>query len=316
MSATRRLSIDMTPSEAEPSQVEQLVALVQARLLNGLSVSVCLPARNEESTIGHIVGTIRRELVERTQLVDEILVLDDDSSDATAEAAADEGASVVAVASILPEFGNGHGKGNALWKAMYASNSDIVCFIDADIRNFGAHFVTRLVGPLLVDENIMFTKAFYRRPLHGEPTGGGRVTELMARPLLSYLFPDLADIVQPLSGEYAGRRSALAAVPFAHGWGVEFALLVDIANRFGRSSIAQADLGVREHRNRGLDELGAPAFAILATALRRAGLQTTDKELHELVRFTDAHELRRVAVELRERPPLASVPQYREKFSH
>jgi glucosyl-3-phosphoglycerate synthase len=171
-----------------------------------------------------------------------------------------------------------------------------------------------LLAPLLLDDSIMFTKAFYRRPLHGEPSGGGRVTELMARPLLSYLFPKLADIVQPLAGEYAGRRRALETVPFAHGWGVEFALLVDIAERFGRDSIAQVDLGVREHRNRPLDELGVPALAILATALRRAGLQQVGPETAELVRFTDAHELERVAVELRERPPLISVPEYRTKF--
>ena len=288
--------------------------LLDARHRSGATVTVCLPARNEESTVGHIIGTVRRELVERIPLVDEILLLDDGSTDATAAAAADEGARVVDVAEILPDLGAGHGKGNALWKGMYASRGDVVCFIDSDIRNFGAHFVTRLLAPLLLDSSVVFTKAFYRRPLHGESTGGGRVTELMARPLLSYLFPKLADIVQPLAGEYAGRRTALEQVPFAHGWGVEFALLVDIAERFGRGSIAQVDLGVREHRNRSLDELGVPALAILATALRRSGLHQVGPDVAELVRFTDAHELERVAVELRERPPLISVPEYRAKF--
>lgn len=289
--------------------------LLDARRRSDATVSVCLPARNEEATVGHIVGTVRRELVERVPLVDEILVLDDGSTDATAAAAADEGARVIAIADVLPEYSSGHGKGAALWKGLYAARGDLVCFIDADIRNFGAHFVTRLLAPLLLDDAVEFTKGFYRRPLHGEPSGGGRVTELMARPLLSYLFPRLADIVQPLAGEYAGRRRALEAVPFAHGWGVEFALLVDVASTFGRDSIAQVDLGVREHRNRPLDELGVPALAILATALRRAGLHQVGPDVAELIRFgDDDHDLERIAVELRELPPLVTVPEYRAKF--
>ncbi len=300
-------------ARSHPSADLSPFALLDARRRVCATVSVCLPARNEEATIGHIVGTVRRELVERVPLVDEIIVLDDGSTDATAAAASDEGARVVDVASVLPDLGVGHGKGNALWKALYASRGDLLCFVDADIRNFGAHFVTRLLGPLLLDDSTVFTKAFYRRPLHGEPSGGGRVTELMARPLLSYLFPKLADIVQPLAGEYAGRRAALEQVPFAHGWGVEFALLVDLADRFGRDAIAQVDLGVREHRNRPLDELGPPAMAILATALRRAGLQQVGPEVTELVRFGDVHDLERISVELRERPPMISVPEYRAK---
>ncbi len=288
--------------------------LVEARVRSGTRISVCIPARDEEATVGHIVGTVRRELIERVPLVDEILVLDDGSVDATARAAADEGASVVEVAHILSDLGPGSGKGNALWKSLYASQGDVIVFVDADIRNFRAHFVTRLVRPLLADERVMFTKGFYHRPLHGEPTGGGRVTELMARPLLSHLFPDLADIVQPLAGEYAGRRAALESVPFAQGWGVEFALLVDLAARYGRPAIAQVDLGVREHRNRALDELGAPALAILVTGLRRAGLEQVAPEQAELIRFGNDHALQRVAVQLAERPPMVSVPQYSAKF--
>src|SRR5262249_14137929 len=157
-------------------------------------------------------------------------------------------------------------------------------------------------------------KAFYQRPLHGEPTGGGRVTELMARPLLSHLFPTLADIVQPLAGEYAGRRRALEAVPFVEGWGVELGLLIDLAARFGRDAIGQVDLGVREHRNRPLGELGASALAILVTALRRAGLEQVGPGLAELVRFDDDYDAERVEVSVRERAPMASVPAYRAKF--
>src|SRR4051812_5695852 len=137
------------------------------------TVSVCLPARDEEATIGHIVGTIRRDLVERVGLVDEIVVIDDGSSDATARAAADEGARVVAEATILPEEPKGTGKGNALWKSLYACTGDIVCWVDADIRNFASHFVADLVSPLLTDPTTVFAKAYYRRPLHGDPSGGG-----------------------------------------------------------------------------------------------------------------------------------------------
>lgn len=279
------------------------------------SISVCLPARNEESTVGHIVGTIRRELVERARLVDEIVVIDDASTDATAAAARDEGARVVAESSILPEEPAGSGKGNALWKSLYVCSGDIVCWLDADIRNFRAHFVTRLVEPLLTDDATMFVKGYYERPLHGEPSGGGRVTELMARPVLSHLFPHLADIAQPLAGEYAGRRSALESVPFVEGWGVELGLLIDLAARFGRGAIAQADLAVREHRNRPLDELGAPALAILVTALRRAGLEQVGPEVAELVRFAADHTIEHVDVPVRERPPMITLPAYRAKFA-
>jgi glucosyl-3-phosphoglycerate synthase len=288
--------------------------LLEARVRSGLSISVCLPARNEEATVGHIVGTIRRELVEATPLVDEIVVIDDASTDATAAAARDEGATVLSEASILPSQGPGRGKGNALWKSLHACRGDIICWIDADIRNFGSHFVTRLVQPLLDDQNIMYSKAFYQRPLHGEPTGGGRVTELMARPLLSHLFPQLADIVQPLSGEYAGRRDALEVIPFVQGWGVEFGLLVDMCEQFGRASIAQADLGVRVHRNRPISELGAPALAVLVTALRRAGLDRFGAEAAELVRFNDDANIERTSVATSERPAMISIPAYRTKF--
>ncbi len=291
-----------------------LIELLEARARRGDTISVCLPARNEEATVGHIVGTIRRELVEHARLVDEIVVIDDASTDATAAAARDEGARVVSEASILPDEPPGSGKGNALWKSLYTCNGTIICWLDADIRNFRSHFVTRLVAPLLTDDATLFTKAFYRRPLHGEPTGGGRVTELMARPVLSHLFPHLAHIVQPLAGEYAGRRDALVEVPFVEGWGVELALLIDLAARNGADAIAQVDLGVREHRNRPLDELGAPALAILVTALRRAGLEQVGPEVAELVRFGQHHQPETVDVPVRERPPMATIPAYRAKF--
>jgi glucosyl-3-phosphoglycerate synthase len=288
-------------------------ALVDAKRRTDTSISVCLPARNEEATVGQIVATVRRNLVEHAPLVDEVVVVDDGSTDATAEAASWEGAQVVAVDQILPDVPPGSGKGNALWLSLYACDGDLVCWLDADVRNFGVHFVTRLLAPLLTDPTIGFVKGYYRRPLHGEAIGGGRVTELMARPLISALFPHLAGFVQPLAGEYAGRRTLLETVPFVEGWGVEIGLLIDLVANFGIDAITQVDLDVREHRNRPLEELGPQAMAVLVTGLRRAGVPV-DKRLAELVRYDDAQRPERVSVEIRERPPMITVPAYRAKF--
>jgi glucosyl-3-phosphoglycerate synthase len=277
-------------------------------------VSVCLPARDEAATIGPIVAAVRRDLIERNGLVDEIVVIDDGSHDDTARIAEAEGARVVAEAAILPELPSGSGKGNALWKSLYACRGDIICWLDADIRNFDSAFVSRLVQPLLDDPHVRFTKAYYHRPLHGEPSGGGRVTELVARPLISHWFPSLREIIQPLSGEYAGRREILESLPFVEGWGVELGLLVDLTQRFGADVITQVDLGVREHRNRPVEDLGPQALAILLAALRRAGVGDVAPLAAELVRFDDEHQRVEVPVEVRERPPIRSIPAYRARF--
>jgi glucosyl-3-phosphoglycerate synthase len=287
--------------------------LVEAKATLGTTVSVCLPARDEEATVGQIVAEVRRNLVQRDRLVDEVVVIDDGSTDATADAAAYVGARVVATDTILPELPPGSGKGNALWLSLYVCEGDVICWLDADIRNFAPHFVTRLLAPLLTDPAIGFVKGYYRRPIHGEATGGGRVTELMGRPVISSLFPHLAHFVQPLSGEYAGRRRLLESVPFVEGYGVEIGLLVDLVARYGPDALTQADLGVREHRNRTLEELGPQAMAVLVTALRRAGVPV-DRRLAELVRFDDDQREERVPVEIRERPPMVTVPAYRERF--
>jgi glucosyl-3-phosphoglycerate synthase len=292
-----------------------VTGLVEAKSRHGHSVSVCLPARDEEATVGRVVATIRQSLVERLPLVDEIVVIDDGSTDATAAAAAAEGAHVFAAEEVLPQLPPGSGKGNAMWKSLYVSEGDLLCWVDADIRNFRANFVARLLAPLLNDPDVGMVKGYYRRPLHGEPRGGGRVTELMARPVLSYLFPVLTRFVQPLSGEYAARRSLVETVPFVEGWGVEIGLLLDVVFRFGVQSVTQVDLGVREHRNRPLDELGPQALAILATALRRAGFDCTDPPfVAELVRYDDQLAAERIPVVVSERPPMITVPEYCAKF--
>ena len=292
-----------------------LTALVGAKSRQGHTVSVCLPARDEEETVGRVVATVRRTLIERLALVDEIVVMDDGSTDATGDAARAEGARVLRVDDLLLDLPLGTGKGNAMWKSLYVCEGDLLCWVDADIRNFRADFVTRLLAPLLTDPDIGMVKGFYRRPLHDSPTGGGRVTELMARPVLSYLFPLLTRFVQPLAGECAARRSILETVPFVEGWGVEIGLLLDVVHRFGIQSVSQVDLGVRAHRNRPLEQLGPQALAILATALRRAGLDACDPPFAaELVRYDENLAPERIPVVVHERPPMVTVPAYRAKF--
>ncbi|MCU0267164.1 MAG: glucosyl-3-phosphoglycerate synthase [Acidimicrobiales bacterium] len=272
------------------------------------TVSVCLPARNEEPTVGAIVATIHDRLVSGCALVDEIVVVDDHSEDRTADVASEAGAKVLRAEEILPEYGEGHGKGEAMWKSLFASSGDVVLWCDADIRNFDVHFVTGLLGPLLLHPEVVFVKGFYHRPLEGSTDRGGRVTELLARPVLSLLFPGLATVVQPLAGEYGGRRSALEQVPFVRGYGVDIALLIDIADRFGVQALAQVDLGVRIHRNRPLDELSPQATAVLQAALRRA-----DPELVSACAALVRPEGTVVHIDGSERPALLDVPSYRNR---
>ena len=273
-------------------------------------VSLCLPARDEAVTIGDIVASVRRELVERVPLVDEVLVVDDGSTDATAAVAAEAGATVVAATEVLPECGPGRGKGEALWKALAASEGDLLAFCDADLRQFDPAFVTGLLGPLLVDPRISFVKGFYDRPLEGVAGTGGRVTELVARPLLALLFPELAGVVQPLAGEFAARRSVLEQVPFVQDYGVDLALLVDVTSRFGLDAVAQVDLGTRTHRNRPLDELATQALAVLRAALERAGVDLGPGRAAMVVRPGRDP----LTVDGSQRPPIVEVAGYRDRF--
>ncbi len=274
--------------------------LVSAKATTGATVSVCLPARNEAPTVGAIVEAIRTTLVDGVPLVDEVLVVDDHSTDGTAAVAAAAGARVIDAATVLAEHGEGHGKGEALWKGLWSATGDLIAWIDADIVGFDPAFVVGLLGPLLTDPAIDFVKGHYHRPESGG-VGGGRVTELLARPLLAQYFPELGGIAQPLGGEYAGRRSLLEQLPFVIGYGVDVGLLIDAARATGVDHLAQVDLGRRDHRNRPLDQLGPQALAVSQTILERAGCRppgpaTLQRPGHPPV-----------TLDLHERPPLASL---------
>jgi glucosyl-3-phosphoglycerate synthase len=286
----------------------------------GLTVSVCLPTRDEAATVGTIVKSLRKSLLERSRLIDEIVVMDAGSVDDTVTIALAEGARVFREQDVLPEVGPGSGKGEALWKSLHACRGDLICWIDADIRNFQPRFVYGLLGPLLLDPEVLYVKAFYERPIRERnalrSTGGGRVTELVARPLLNLLWPQLAGVVQPLAGEYAGRRVALEQVPFSSGYGVELGLLVDLAERFGLDAIAQVDLERRVHRNQDVQALGRMSFGILQAVFQRLveeGRAAPGTYGTTLVQFSN--QLREYHMEPREivtmrRPPIATVDGY------
>lgn len=269
------------------------------------AVSVCLPARNEEATVGAIVQVVRDELMDKLGLVDELIVMDDHSTDRTAAVAKEAGATVVACSDMLTHLGNQPGKGETLWKSLFASSGDIVVWCDSDVANFGSHFISGLLGPLLADSSIGYCKGFYHRPVGADQRGGGRTTELVARPLIALLFPELGTIVQPLAGEYAGRREVLERVPFVQGYGVEMGLLIDVWRLAGFDAIAQVDLGTRVHRNRPLHELSSQATEVMQVALHRA-----DRTL-----VNTAITMRRpgfgdIEITMQERPPLIEVTGY------
>lgn len=251
--------------------------LQRRKLAAGSRVSVVVPARDEEATVGHVAGTLVRSLATEVGLVDEVLVVDADSTDDTAEVARAAGARVVRQSEVLPEAGTRPGKGEAMWKGLAAAEGDLVVFVDADILDIDARFVTGLLGPLLTDPTIALSKATYDRPLQvGEevrPVGGGRVTELLARPLLASFWPELAWLAQPLSGEYAARRDLLRSLPLVCGYGVELGLLVDVLERCGPDAIVQVDLGRRVHDHQSLAALGRMATEILHVALDRLARQ-------------------------------------------
>jgi glucosyl-3-phosphoglycerate synthase len=245
--------------------------VLEAKERTGRTVSVCIPARDEASTVGSVVRAVVQPFLADgggNGLVDEVIVLDDGSADDTAAQASQAGARVVAGP------GDVGGKGRAMAAALEASKGDVVVFLDADVANTTPAFVTGLLGPLLTDDRVALVKGFYTRPLHGAPTGGGRVTELVARPALELLFPELSWVRQPLAGETAAHRWVFETVGFAAGYGVELGLLIDVASALGPDRLAQVDLGERIHRNRPLHELRPQAVDVLRAALERADPDT------------------------------------------
>ncbi|MGW7429020.1 glucosyl-3-phosphoglycerate synthase [Streptomyces sp. NPDC054861] len=282
----------------------------------GTTVSVVLPALDEEATVGAIVSTIRRELMsDEVPLVDELVVIDSGSGDRTAEVAAAAGARVVARDAILPRIPAVPGKGEVLWRSLMVTRGDVVCFVDADLRDFSADFVSGIVGPLLTDPGVDLVKAMYDRPLGGEPGQGGRVTELVARPLLNLHWPQLAGFVQPLGGEYAARRSLLERLPFPVGYGVELGLLVDALHTVGLDALAQVDVGVRKHRHQDGQALGRMAAAIYRTAqLRLSRGHLVRPRLTQFERDETAggggFTPRTYAVDTEERPPMREIAEY------
>lgn len=285
----------------------------------GLTAAVVIPARNEAPTVGQVAGTLARHLRDDIGLVDDVLVVDADSTDGTGEVARAAGARVVRQSEVLADLGTALGKGEAMWKGLAATTADLLVYVDADIRDIGPRFVVGLLGPLLTDPTVDFVKATYDRPLHLEdaarPSGGGRVTELLARPLIATFWPQLGGLAQPLAGEIAARRSLLETLPFVRGYGIELAMLVDLLERYGAGAITQVDLGRRVHDHQSIDALGRMATEILQVAvdrLTRQGRMTladsVGTQLLQPSRQADgslaliAHDITHA-----ERPPLSDV---------
>ncbi len=242
--------------------------LVAAKRAGATTVSVCLPALNVADTIGPILSTVREHWMAGLPLVDELVVIDSHSTDATAQIAREAGATLYQDDAVLPESGRARGKGEALWKSIAVSRGDLICWLDSDLVDFSPSYVPGLLGPLLTDEQIGFVKAIYARQL-GETNDGGRVTEICARPLINLFYPELAGIAQPLAGEQAGRRSLLERLPFFTGYAVEIGLLIDILHTAGLGALAQVDLGTRAHVNQATPALGEMAFTIQHAVLQR-----------------------------------------------
>ncbi|MGW2637576.1 glucosyl-3-phosphoglycerate synthase [Streptomyces sp. NPDC001348] len=285
--------------------------ILAAKQRTGQSVSVVLPALNEEETVGDIVAIVRHDLMQQVPLVDEIVVVDSGSTDRTSEVAAAAGARVVHRDDVLPRIPAVPGKGEVLWRSLLVTHGDIVCFIDADLKDFSSDFVSGIVGPLLTDPEVDLVKGMYDRPLAGASGQGGRVTELMARPLLNMHWPQLAGFVQPLGGEYAARRSLLEQLPFPVGYGVELGMLVDALHLVGLNALAQVDVGVRKHRHQDGQALGRMAAAIYRTAqLRLARGHLVRPSLTQFERGEEGFEPRTYSVDTEERPPMAEIAEY------
>jgi glucosyl-3-phosphoglycerate synthase len=292
--------------------------LLEAKAAGGQTVAVVLPALDEEETVGRIVDVIRRQLVERHPLVDELLVVDSGSTDATVKVALEAGARVIAREDVLPDIAPVPGKGEVLWRGVAATTSELIAFVDSDLRDFTTAFVTGLLGPLLDDPAVQLVKATYDRAITvggvEHISGGGRVTELVARPLIALHWPLLSGFVQPLGGEYAARRALLERLPFACGYGVELGLLVDALREVGLDALAQVDLARRKHRNSEVAKLGRMAAEILQVAERRLGRETPEPFLFtQYARRPGGYAAVVTDVTETERPPLTTIEAYRSR---
>lgn len=302
-----------------------ILKLVRLKEKKGLSISLCIPTLNEEKTIGKEIIIFKSELMDRYPLIDEIAVIDSGSQDKTLEVAAAFGADTYLSADILPEEGFKRGKGENLWKALYQLKGDIICYVDADIKNIHPRFATGLVAPLINRDDIHYVKAFYDRPLAFSsgirPSGGGRVTEILVRPLFSLFFPELTSLIQPLSGEYAVRREVLEEIPFPVGYGVETSHIIDVYMKHGLDAFGQTDLDQRVHRNQTTLDLGKMSFGILQSFLNRMesyGLVDKFPDMSNTFRQFQAEGNRyeQVLKEIveEERPPMLEIEAYRQKF--
>ncbi len=309
------------------SDFADLDRLVKEKERRNLSISLCLPTLNEEKTIAKEIIIMKSELMTRYPLLDEIVVIDSGSTDNTMESAAAFGADVYEADQILPNLEKYKGKGENLWKSLFVTKGDIIVYLDADIKNIHHRFAYALVGPLLLHDHIKYAKAFYDRPIaigksKVRPTGGGRVTELVIRPMFSLFFPELTQIFQPLSGEYAGYREVFEKVPFPIGYGVETSLILDIYEKWGLNVIAQVDLEKRVHKNQNIKALGKMAFVILDTFLKRIQkldfIELKKNLFNEMIQYNlvkNEYQADIMQIGGIERPPMIEISEYRQKFA-
>ncbi len=308
----------------QADEFDNLHQLVDLKRQQNTTISLALPALNEEETVGNVISTIKRALFDEVPLLDEIVLIDSQSTDRTREIAAELGVPVYVHQELLPRLQARRGKGEALWKSLLVTRGDIIVWIDTDIVNVHPRFVYGIIGPMLVNPRVQFVKGFYRRPLRvGEriqADAGGRVTELTARPLINLFYPELSGVIQPLSGEYGGRRAALEQCSFFSGYGVEIGLLIDIYEKFGLSAVAQVDLLERIHRNQTLEALSKMSFAIIQAVMRklesryeRRFIEDVNKSM-KLIRYGQGgYYLEVEQIEERERPPMSTVEEYLQR---
>lgn len=300
-----------------------LKRLMELKEKSGKTISLALPALNEETTVGNVIATIKRSLMDEVPLLDEIVLIDSNSTDRTREIAAGLGIPVYIHQELLPELGARRGKGEGLWKSLLVTRGDILAWIDTDIVNIHPRFVYGILGPLLLTERIQFVKGFYRRPLKTGATleagAGGRVTELTARPLINMFYPELSGVVQPLSGEYASRRSFLEKTPFFSTYGVETGLLIEAFEKHGLASIAQVDLLERIHHNQSLEALSKMSFVIIQAFLRKLEkrygqqfVEDVNKSMKLIRQRAGGYSLEVEEIIEGERPPMLEIPAYRE----